>query len=252
MFTTAGSVRRARGPLVALVALVIAPAATTVTVAPAQAAPPPARVKIDGAFNTRTLANYKTNQGRAISAKVIRSSDLGGLTPAGEQDLRRLRVRSVIDLRSDPERQLRPNRPAPGAPTFVADVMRLAPFSGYSNFPGMYRTFVDNPGALEAWRKMLLKVTQTAGRNDAVVINCTAGRDRSGWAMALLLRLLDAPMATIEADFQAQRDGVDVEWVRGAFRHADALYGNWDNYVRIGLRMTPQDVNALRSALLAR
>ncbi|MFT3900243.1 MAG: tyrosine-protein phosphatase [Gordonia sp. (in: high G+C Gram-positive bacteria)] len=251
MLTTVRPARRRRLlSAAAAIALVLTPATTALTAAPADAAPAPYRVKVDGAFNTRGLATYTTNGGRGISGKVFRSSDLSQVTPVGQQQLAQLGVRSIIDLRSDPERAMRPDVAVPFAPLFVADVMRLAPFSGYSNFPGMYQTFVDNPGALVAWRAMVLKLTQTARAGGTTVINCTAGRDRSGWAMALILRLLDAPMETIEADFQAQHDGVDVAWMRGAFQHANALYGNWDNYVRVGLRLTPQDVHALRAALL--
>jgi len=130
-------------------------------------------------------------------------------------------------------------------------VMAMAPLAGAADFPGMYRVFVDNPGARDAYRSSVLHIIRTASSGDTTVLHCTAGRDRTGWGSALILRILGVDMATIEADFMAARNGTDVNWLRGAFRHADALYGSFDGYVKRGLRLTDQDVDRLRAALTA-
>ena len=245
----------------AAVALVLTPvAATALTPATAYAvpntqqqrpAPAPERIAIDGAYNTRTFTNYPAKDGAAISDRVIRGSDLSRLTPTGEQQLRDRGVTRVIDLRTDIERTLNPNRPVRGADLVIADVMKFAPLAGAADFPGMYRTFVDNPGAREAYRLMILSTTETAAKGETVYIHCTAGRDRTGWGSAVMLRLLGVDQATIEADFLAGNDGVDVAWLRGAFDHVDTVYGSWDNYVRHGLRLSDQQVADFRAAVLA-
>nr|WP_226995862.1 tyrosine-protein phosphatase [Gordonia phthalatica] len=110
-------------------------------------------------------------------------------------------------------------------------------------------TFVDNPGARQAYKKMLDAVLTTAEAGHTTLINCSAGRDRTGWAAAVILRMLDVDMTVIEADFTAGNMGVDVRWLRGAFAHATALYGGFDNYLTKGLGFSPAKQQRLRAAL---
>lgn len=215
-----------------------------------RAVPAPDRVALGGVYNARTFGNYRNTDGQALTDRVIRSGDLQNLTDAGIAELRRRDVRTIIDLRTTFERQLKPNRPVPGAKVVVADVMALAPLAGSADFPGMYRTFVDNPGAREAYRSALLEVATTVDRGDSVLIQCSAGRDRTGWLAAVLLRIAGADMATIEADFLANNTGVDVNWLRGAFAHADRMYGSFDGYLHKGLRLSDKDIASIRTAML--
>ena len=216
-----------------------------------QAVPAPARIALDGSYNTRTLANYTTRDGRAVSDRVIRTADLQNLTNRGLRTLREHGVRTIVDLRTDFERTLKPNRRVPGTTTVVADVMALAPLAGSADFPGMYRTFVDNPGARQAYRKMLDSVLTTVEGGGTALINCSAGRDRTGWAAAVILRILDVDMKVIEADFTAGSMGVDVRWLRGAFAHATALYGSFDDYLTKGVGFSAAKRERLRAALTA-
>lgn len=257
------SIRRTRrnraAGIAAAVTLGIAP--LTVDAAPAAADPPqqqqqqqnpaaPARIVLGGVYNARTFANYRTADGRALNARVIRSGDLQNLTDGGVAELRSRKVTTVVDLRSGLEQQLKPNRRVPGIRIVDADVMALAPLAGAADFLGMYRTFVDNPGAREAYRTTLLEVAKAGERGESIVIHCSAGRDRSGWASAVLLRIAGVPMPVIEADFMAGDNGTDVHWLRGAFAHANLIYGSFDGYLKKGLRLTDRDIERVRAALV--
>ncbi|GAA3960040.1 tyrosine-protein phosphatase [Gordonia caeni] len=253
--TRTAIIRRAAGLTVAA-AVGLAP--LVVGTAPAQAvpsqqAPAPAaeRVQIGGVYDARTFADYRTADGRALGDRVIRSGDLQNLNNAGLAELRRRDVTTIVDLRTVVETQLKPNRVVPGARVVRADVMALAPLAGSADFPGMYRTFVDNPGAREAYRTTLLEVAKAGEAGDSILIHCSAGRDRTGWASAVLLRIAGADMKTIEADFLAGHNGTDVNWLRGAFAHADRMYGSFDGYLHKGLRLSDADISRIRSAVLA-
>ncbi|WP_051198228.1 tyrosine-protein phosphatase [Gordonia shandongensis] len=259
--------RRRRPGLAALIAsagLVVGSPALAPTVLPTtvgiadaapdsgrSAAPAPARIALDGTSNARTFSNYTTADGRAVSGAVIRSADLQNLTARGVRTLRQRDVATIIDLRTDVERMLKPNRAVPGATTVVADVMALAPLAGSADFPGMYRTFVDNPGARRAYGTMLASVLRTVESGHGVLIHCSAGRDRTGWASAVILRAVGVDMSVIEADFTAGRTGVDVRWLRGAFAHARTLYGSFDRYLTEGLGFSADQRQRLRTALTA-
>ncbi|GAA4740839.1 tyrosine-protein phosphatase [Gordonia alkaliphila] len=216
-----------------------------------QAVPAPERVNLGGVYNARTFGSYTNTDGQALTDRVIRSGDLQNLNNAGLAELQRRDVTTIVDLRTSFERQLKPNRPVPGAKVVVADVMALAPLAGSADFPGMYRTFVDNPGAREAYRTMLLQVATTVERGDSVLIQCSAGRDRTGWGSAVLLKIAGADMKTIEADFTANNTGADVAWLRGAFAHVDRIYGGFDGYLRKGLRLSTAEIESIRTAMIA-
>lgn len=255
MTTRTRAVRRATS-IAAAVAVGLAPLA--VDAAPARAVPQqqqqetaaPQRLHLGGVYDARTFANYTADDdGHPLNDRVIRSGDLNGLDDAGLAELQRRRVTVVVDLRSSVEAQVKPNRPVPGARLVKADVMALAPLAGAADFPGMYRTFVDNPGAREAYRTTLLEVAAAGRRGDSILIHCSAGRDRTGWAAAVLLRIAGVDMPTIEADFLAGNNGTDIAWLRGAFAHADRIFGSFDGYLHTGLRLTDADITAVRTAL---
>lgn len=237
---------------VGLVPLAVAPApATAVPQQSRPAAAPPERLHLGGVYDARTFANYRNTDGQALSDRVIRSGDLQNLDDAGVAELRRRDVTTIVDLRTVIETQLKPNRPVPGARVVRADVMALAPLAGSADFAGMYRTFVDNPGAREAYRTTLLEVAKAGQRDERVLIQCSAGRDRTGWASAVLLKIAGADTATIEADYLAGRNGADVGWLRDAFAHADRMYGSFDGYLHQGLRLSDADIARIRAAMLA-
>lgn len=256
MTSTRTAITRRAAGLTLAAAVGLAPFA--IDAAPAQAVPSPQapapaaeRLNLGGVYDARTFADYRSADGSALGDRVIRSGDLQNLSNAGVAELRRRDVTTIVDLRTTVETQLKPNRAVPGARVVRADVMALAPLAGSADFPGMYRTFVDNPGARDAYRTTLLEVAKAGERDDSILIQCSAGRDRTGWASAVLLRIAGVEMKTVEADYLAGRNGADVSWLRGAFAHADRMYGGFDGYLHKGLRLSDADIARVRTALLA-
>ncbi|GAA3716713.1 tyrosine-protein phosphatase [Gordonia hankookensis] len=251
----------------------IAPTAIgTATAAPSQmaATSAPAAFDLAGTVNTRTFTNYHTADGQSINGRVIRSDSLDKLTAADQKKLAGHRVTSIIDFRSDVERAVQPDRAVPGATAVNYNVFGSpVPISvdsgsaGLTDTESQYREFVTSASARDAFRKTLLDIKSTAGKGDTVLYHCTAGKDRTGWASAVLLSILGVDRSTVEQDYLASNtfrhadagdslNGVNISSLRAAFAAADKTYGSFDNYVSKGLGLTAGDIAGLKKGLLVK
>ena len=233
-----------------------APAAIT-----AHAAPAPLAISVPGVQNARTFANYTTHSGMRISDKVIRSANLSGLTPAGVDVLQRHGLRSIIDLRTQLESTVQPDKVVPGATRRSFDVLGAVPASYLVDLPSAYRAFVTDAHAREAFRASLLDIKNTVGAGGSVLFHCSAGKDRTGWLSAVLLTVLGVDRQVVDADFLASNsfrhasptdplNGVNIGLLNAAFAAADKTYGSFENYVHKGLRLSDSDIAGLKKALL--
>lgn len=232
---------------------------------------------IESARNFRDIGGYRTTDGRWVrSGLVYRSNKLNGLTDAEQQRLLSQRVTLDVDLRNAIERHEDPDRLPAGVEYQVADVASLSHglrfhdsalttlakalaaglLSGSSDLGQSigYPFMVDFVGADYAFHDLLTAVATNG--SGATVFHCSAGKDRTGWGTAVLLTLLGVPRETVEADFLASNQytgnpkAVEISWLRAAFAEVDHLYGDFDTYVREGLKIDDATVTALRAKLL--
>ncbi|HEV2089277.1 MAG TPA: tyrosine-protein phosphatase [Cryptosporangiaceae bacterium] len=152
--------------------------------------------------NVRDLGGLRTTDGSTTRWRsVIRSDSLDRLAPAGWEALEGYGVRTVIDLRSDVEREAEPY--ACGlkvVPVPIEDdtdeefIQQWRPFST----PHYYRA------ALERWpRRMAAALAAIAGAGPGgVVIHCGLGRDRTGLVVMLMLALAGVPPDEIATDYE--------------------------------------------------
>ncbi|MBF6297480.1 tyrosine-protein phosphatase [Nocardia amamiensis] len=214
--------------------------------------------------NARDIGGYRTTDGRTVrTGLVFRTGQLSNATAEDLAALTDRRVRSVYDLRTVYERALGPDRVPAGATAQWSDVIGQAPpevlATTLTGGDGLYRAFITAPGANEAFASVLRSVLDTDG---ALLFHCTAGKDRTGWAAAVLLTLLGVDRATVTEDYllsnryrNARGDdplnGVQQSWLDASFDQASQTYGSFDGYVREGLKLTEGDIAALRAELLA-
>ena len=242
----------------------------------------PARhLDLSGASNFRDLGGYQTRDGRAVRwRQIFRSNHLGHLTEQDITVVRGLGVRSAFDFRGVSERTEAPCGVAeitvhslPVEPTVVAALRAIAahgrPPSKADAVEVMrdsYRGYVqDNTPRYRALFAHLLE------DRAPLVIHCTAGKDRTGFACALILHALGVPGEVIADDYLLtnqfyKRDPSasselpdDVKQVLGAvqpaFLHAafeaiDADYGNLDGYFRNGIGLGQAERKALEGRYL--
>ena len=265
---------------------------------------------LSGAWNFRDVADATTADGAAVRpGRFFRSSELSRLDDAGRDVLRRLNISDVADLRSPREVERR----GPGqVPNGV--VVHLLPFPDLSvveddaphekTFERMmgekaagesvevaarrfmteeYERFPTLSGAQRA----VQRVVSLLGDGRPVITHCFAGKDRTGFTVALVLEAIGVGRDAIMADYLRSNDavpqlrtqllemiqnrsgdgltpevvtfaearltdevlGVREEYLDASRRSIDENYGSLNGYLEAA-GVTADDVAALRSALL--
>jgi protein-tyrosine phosphatase len=167
-------------------------------------------VPLQGGQNFRDLGGYRTMDGRTVKWGLLyRSGAMNALTPADFTTLAKRGLRTVCDLRDMRERAK--------APVAWPEAHMPAVFADDYDMTGDLRAFadprLDGPRARElmtqfyadipvrfagAYRRMFAELA--AGRAP-LAFNCSAGKDRTGVAAALLLTVLGVPRATVMQDY---------------------------------------------------
>lgn len=172
----------------------------------------PARsLGLAGASNFRDLGGYGASAGASVRwRRLFRSDHLAGLTEADAQALAQLGVARAFDFRGVAERAAQPyalpgvvQHALPIEPTVVQRMKALAeagetitPAHAVALMQDTYRAFVsDNAARFAELFGHLLD-------SDApLVFHCTAGKDRTGFAAALILLALGVPRAEVMRDY---------------------------------------------------
>lgn len=282
--------------LVALVALACAACGS----APELYAGMPEHVKrrhlaLEGAPNFRDLGGYATGDGRTVRwGLLFRSDNLAHLTDEDLEKVEALGIRLVCDFRGADERAQEPDRlPAsrPPAvaeleisdPSFSSTALRERITSGNLESQDLRQLLID-ANRLFAGRfapqyaAMFERITRS--ENLPALVHCTAGKDRAGFASALILRTLGVPMETVVDDFlltnhytaaKIERTllvirvvsllradpervrpvlGVEPAFLAAAFDEIDARWGSFDRYRREALGLDDARLAAFRELAL--
>jgi protein-tyrosine phosphatase len=168
---------------------------------------------LKGGSNFRDLGGYRTGDGRLVRRGVVfRSAHLGNLTREDRGALGKLGVRTIVDLRGVAEAAETPHaidgvacrvvgahiEPAVGEKIRAAVANGTAsPFLMMQYLTDHYREYPRRcaPGF------RTLFTTLIEDRHRPLVFHCTAGKDRTGFASALLLSLLGVPWQTVVEDY---------------------------------------------------
>jgi len=240
-------------------------------------------VRIAGATNFRDLGSYRTADGETVvTGRLYRADHLGALTAQDMVRIRALGVRRVLDLRGVQERAAAPCALDDVAvhslaiePTIVqklSDLIaaghRLTPGEVIGHMQDTYRGFVRHN--THRFAELFVHLLD---RDDPTVFHCTAGKDRTGFAAALILRCLGVPEADVMRDYlltnerlkplEASRHGlapevqsvlwrVQPDFLQAAFDAVEADFGGLEAYLREGLSLRDPERRRLRELYLAR
>lgn len=257
--------------------------------APAAAVQRTQFVPVDGVRNFRDVGGYRTADGHVVRRGVLyRSGALGNMTPRGRAEFARLGVVSIVDLRSAGERAKLPEDwlgtrrisywtrdydMGRGADPARPQSLPRTPEAIRAMMYGAYRTLPKQmaPSYRELFQRLI------AGRSP-VVLNCTAGKDRTGIGSALVLHALGVPYETIRRDFLLSNEGIDVASLRPTlsspelaalpdealkplagveagyidttFAQLRQEYGSVDGFLRQELGVGPREIAQLRRRML--
>lgn len=170
-------------------------------------------VPLTGSINFRDLGGYATSDGRRVQwGRLFRSGHMANLGADSLPHFLSLGIRSVCDFRTTEERASEA-RGLPGDPRL--DVLEITPGIGDRYyFNRLFASTEDPLKVVDALHEMMRVLVLGAapryqrlfevlmeGAPGAVLINCSAGKERTGVAAALLLTALGVPRATIYKDF---------------------------------------------------
>ena len=221
--------------------------------------------------------------GRVRRGVFYRSNELQ-LTDADVTSLAGLGIRSIHDLRGSIEVEAHPDVAVPGAEWQHVEIqgIPIEMVEGLHDAAAarrvmreVYDAFVRTAAARAAYARLL---TSLATGATPQLFHCTAGKDRTGWAAALLLEVAGVDRDTILADYLltnevssatrakylaliAEHLGpekvavyepamvVEADYLQAAYDAAAADYGSVDGYLRDGLGLAGHTLDALRTRL---
>jgi len=167
---------------------------------------------IKGGFNFRDLGSIPTKDGKEIKENLLfRTDELSQLLPEDLALLAKLNVQTVIDFRTDMERaqsvdklpttckqEIHLDILAANMQTFMNEISNGS--TDYKNLLlGFYKELVLSDNAITEYSKFF-EIVQNP-ENNAIIYHCTAGKDRTGVATALILAALNVSWDEIESDY---------------------------------------------------
>jgi protein tyrosine/serine phosphatase len=171
------------------------------------------RIPLEGAVNFRDLGGYLTADGRRIRWRTLfRADGLSRLTPADRTVIRQLGVATVIDLRTTYELE-RGRFPVEEISVGFHHVPLLDTVPSPETFdmtPGMLATQYASI-ARDAAPQIARVLTIVAERHaHPVIVHCTAGKDRTGVLVAVLLSLLGVDDETVIHDYVLSAEAMEA------------------------------------------
>jgi protein-tyrosine phosphatase len=190
---------------------------------------------LGGTYNVRDVGGYLTREGRTIRWRtLLRADSLHRLSDEGQAHLLEAGLRTIVDLRREEEIAVAPNILATSESVRYVWVS-LAPNPTTSEgrrelFPDSlaqtYRAIVDDR---QAELRDVLRALVYADAFPALV-HCTAGKDRTGIVVALLLALAGVDHATIAEDYALSATYLSDAFFAAARRRAEAAGHDWERY----------------------
>ncbi|MFB7722703.1 MULTISPECIES: tyrosine-protein phosphatase [unclassified Nocardia] len=233
---------------------------------------------INGTFNFRDVGGARTTAGASVRDGVLlRSAQLSRLDDQGRDRLLELGVTDVHDLRGFAEIDLighdaLPEQVRLHVTPFDPRMGETPPHEARRNVTAanhmleVYRLFPAMPEAHSA-----IKALADSVLTGTALVHCAAGKDRTGWAVATLLRAVEVTEEDVYADYLLSNDAVPVlraymagdtdeelsddllgvrpEYLESGTNTMNEMYGGIDGYLtEVGIDTAQRD--ALRTRLV--
>jgi len=236
--------------------------------------------------------------GRTVRTKrLLRAAQPVGLSSEDLSHLRAHNLKYIFDLRTRHEVELRPVDRIDGVtythidiigdstsqaalPSYWMKLFRKDPDGTEGEFLNTYRDFATTTHASKGYASMLKKLAATTGSDGAALFHCAAGKDRTGFAAAIILKILGVRDDDVFADYLRTREyqahvqkfyedrarlegfsdeqirkmnsifGVNLNYLTAALEAAKNTYGSFESYVTNGLGITEEDAANLKRNFL--
>jgi len=169
---------------------------------------------LDGGYNCRDLGGIINKENQIIrKGLLLRSDDLANLSDNDLERLNNFPIRTIIDFRTVQERATNPDH----IPNSCNHEIHLDISSGhFENMMKQFKNGISNPKEFmrelyidlvinencQREYKKFFDIVQHKNRTP-ILFHCTAGKDRTGFASALLLTALNVDKELIMEDYLA-------------------------------------------------
>jgi len=253
-------------------------------------------IRLEGGCNFRQIMGHRARDGRRVRAgKLYRSGVLSYLSSADQQRLAALRMRTIVDLRSADERRREPTVWASEDvqllsvedETAPASLLRMAVKSTPTE-ASMRQAMIDTYQSMpEALSDRMRIVFECLHRDDTpTLVHCAVGKDRTGFAIAMILGALGVSRDLILQDYLYTNEAADLErfvlehhrglrypeaghplkhlppairqallgahpeYLQAALAAVDQRYGSIEGYLERGLGVDAHKLHRIRDQLL--
>lgn len=249
--------------------------------------------------NLRDVGGWPTTSGSTLRrGTLLRSAALSDPGAASDPAIEGLHLGVVVDMRTAHEAASRPDHVPPGARLVPVDILSgtvgsaaslpaalaegttspdefLANLDARALMRHTYEQFVGEAPARAGFAEVVRTVLGAGG--EPVLLHCTAGKDRTGWAVAVLMTIAGATPEAVTREYlavapavhalfaddlqratQAGLDAdrlrplldVDADYLRAALDRVDADFGDFDGYLHEGLGLGDAELEGVRAALV--
>ena len=267
------------------------------------------QIKFENLNNTRDLGGFVTKDGKHIrEGKLIRSGQLFFASENDRQELRR-RVSLIVDFRTGKEQEEKPDPVMEGVEYIAippiedlqAGITReeeadqsatenfvMDPLKAKAYMTNVYRMLIRSEHAVKAYERFVHLLLEE--RERAVLWHCTAGKDRAGFAAAIVLELLGVSREEILKDYlmtniYLQKEvevlidalrkeygtseyeanpetkeaakaalgylfGACEDYLKALYEEIDIKYGSFDGFAKDGLHLTEEEHEKLKEIYL--
>jgi protein-tyrosine phosphatase len=252
------------------------------------------RLSFSGARNFRDLGGYRALDGKSVRWGLLyRSDSLHKLTNSDLRRLSGLGLEWIVDFRSPREKEDWPDRLPAGMTARIVEIPIVD--SSTRIYQGSREELIKSLKNIDPQHSLALTNIELATRftnemrkfidvlflsnGRPVLFHCTAGKDRTGFAAAITLRMLGVPQDVVMEDYlltnkyfyTAQRRNLlllrlvkgkqiaqvvsgmiqaDASYLSAAFQAIDQKHGSFDLYVHQELGLTAEDVAHLKNLYL--
>ncbi|HHX69196.1 MAG: tyrosine-protein phosphatase [Miniphocaeibacter sp.] len=241
---------------------------------------------VERPVNLRDIGGYEGREGKTVKKMTLLRS--GEITNITEKDknilLNNYELRTIVDFRSENEKEEAPDTKINGVDYFHIDILKnntngatsLKTFKEEANPEAVnnlmnrtYEDFIVDSGAIAGYRQFIdLLLKQN---NGSLVFHCFAGKDRTGFAAAIILNILGVSKENILYDYlltnkmrekennriiskmkelgykENELKAMDIalnvkeEYLISSINKANELYGSLDGYIENALKVDKEE-----------
>ncbi|MGB4588040.1 MAG: tyrosine-protein phosphatase [Clostridiaceae bacterium] len=256
-------------------------------------------IPLKSVLNAREYGGYRTSLGVIKPRLILRGGELSKLSPEDKAKLLHdYNLKLVIDLRSIREINNLPDQEIEGVRHIHLDIIgdtfdfngdpqdmvkKMNEHTSDELMEELYSAFTTKPAPTDALKRFFKEAIEL--EEGSMYVHCTAGKDRTGIASALLLYILGASNELIAYDYvlsnHYRKDSVEQEireinenlktrmsekdemsfrilnsvhekFLLLSFMEAEKIYGTLDNYLLYALELTEEKKELLRNKFLIR